>query len=86
MTVRVTASGASLGAPAFRVLRPPVQILVIAPAILIILLIGLFPLIYSLLVSFQSINMTEEDTSFPGSSTTFALSVTRASGWPCCTR
>jgi len=38
--------------------------LVIAPAILIILLIGLFPLIYTLLVSVQNISMTEEDTSF----------------------
>jgi multiple sugar transport system permease protein len=40
--------------------------LVIAPAILVILLIGLFPLIYTLLVSVQNISMTEEDTSFHG--------------------
>lgn len=40
--------------------------LVIAPAVLVILLIGLFPLIYTLVVSFQNINMLEEDTSFSG--------------------
>ncbi len=40
--------------------------LVIAPAVLILLFIGLFPLIYSLIVSFQNINMMEEDTSFHG--------------------
>jgi multiple sugar transport system permease protein len=36
------------------------------PAIFLILLIGLFPLIYTLLVSFQNITMMEEDTSFHG--------------------
>jgi multiple sugar transport system permease protein len=40
--------------------------LIVAPAILILLLIGLFPLIYSLIVSFQRITMMEEDTSFAG--------------------
>ncbi len=40
--------------------------LVIAPAVFILLFIGLFPLIYSLVVSFQNINMMEEDTSFSG--------------------
>jgi multiple sugar transport system permease protein len=40
--------------------------LIIAPAILVLLLIGLFPLIYSLIVSFQGLTMTEEDTSFAG--------------------
>ena len=38
--------------------------LLIWPAVLIILLIGLFPLIYSLLVSFQNVTIFEEDTSF----------------------
>jgi multiple sugar transport system permease protein len=38
----------------------------IAPAILILLLVGIFPLIYSLIVSFQNITMTEVDTSFAG--------------------
>ena len=40
--------------------------LIIAPAIFVLLLIGLFPLIYSLVVSFQGLTMTEEDTSFAG--------------------
>ena len=40
--------------------------LVIAPAVFILLFIGLFPLIYSLVVSFQNITMMEEDTSFSG--------------------
>lgn len=40
--------------------------LVIAPAVFLILLIGLFPLIYTLIVSFQNINMMAEDTSFSG--------------------
>ena len=38
----------------------------ISPAIFLILLIGLFPLIYTLLVSFQGITMMEENTSFQG--------------------
>lgn len=40
--------------------------LVIAPAVFILLFIGLFPLIYSLIVSFQNITMLDEDTSFHG--------------------
>ena len=40
--------------------------LIVAPAILVLLLIGLFPLVYSLVVSFQSLTMTEQDTSFAG--------------------
>jgi multiple sugar transport system permease protein len=40
--------------------------LMIAPGILIMLLVGIFPLIYSLVVSFQNITMTEVDTSFQG--------------------
>jgi multiple sugar transport system permease protein len=38
----------------------------VLPAVLVILLIGLFPLIYTLMVSVQNINMLEEDTSFSG--------------------
>jgi multiple sugar transport system permease protein len=37
---------------------------VIAPAIFILLLVGLFPLIYSLVVSFQGLTMTDVDYSF----------------------
>jgi multiple sugar transport system permease protein len=40
--------------------------LAITPAVLVILLIGLFPIVYSAVVSFQNINMLEEDTSFSG--------------------
>ena len=39
---------------------------VIAPAIFLLLLVGLFPLIYTLIVSFQHLTMTEADTSFVG--------------------
>lgn len=38
--------------------------LIIAPAVLILLLIGIFPLVYSLIVSFQSVDMFFQDTSF----------------------
>jgi multiple sugar transport system permease protein len=38
----------------------------VLPALLVILLIGLFPLIYTLVVSVQNITMLEEDTSFSG--------------------
>jgi multiple sugar transport system permease protein len=36
------------------------------PAVLLLLLIGLFPIIYTLLVSFQNIDMFAEDSSFSG--------------------
>ena len=45
----------------------------VAPSIFVLLLIGIFPLIYSLVVSFQNITMMEMDTSFPGSPTTRQL-------------
>jgi len=38
----------------------------VAPSILVLLLIGLFPLVYLLVVSFQGITMTETDTGFVG--------------------
>lgn len=38
----------------------------ITPAIFLLLLVGLFPLIYSLVVAFQRITMMEVDTSFAG--------------------
>jgi multiple sugar transport system permease protein len=40
--------------------------LAITPAVVVILLIGLFPIVYTAVVSFQNINMLEEDTSFSG--------------------
>lgn len=45
----------------------------IAPSIFILLLIGIFPLIYTLLVSFQGITMMENDTSFHGLQNYIAL-------------
>jgi multiple sugar transport system permease protein len=41
-------------------------LLLVAPSVLVLLLIGLFPLIYTLVVSFQQITMTDVDTSFAG--------------------
>jgi multiple sugar transport system permease protein len=38
----------------------------VAPSLLVILLIGLFPLVYTAIVSFQGISLIEEDTSFQG--------------------
>jgi multiple sugar transport system permease protein len=49
--------------------RPPDRFFkyqIVAPAIFLLLLIGLLPLVYSLIVSFQSITMLEEDRSFAG--------------------
>ncbi|MGH6916697.1 MAG: carbohydrate ABC transporter permease, partial [Geminicoccaceae bacterium] len=40
--------------------------LMIWPAVLVLLLIGIFPLVYTLVVSFQHITMMAEDTSFSG--------------------
>ena len=40
--------------------------LIVAPAIFVLLLIGIFPLVYLLIVSFQHITMSEQDTSFVG--------------------
>lgn len=39
---------------------------IIAPAVFLLLLVGLFPLIYSLVVSFMRLTMLEQDTSFAG--------------------
>ncbi len=38
----------------------------VAPSIFVLLLIGIFPLVYLLVVSFQNITMTDVDTSFHG--------------------
>jgi multiple sugar transport system permease protein len=40
--------------------------LMVAPAIFILLLVGVFPLVYSLVVSFQNLTMSDADTSFQG--------------------
>ena len=42
------------------------KLALIAPSIFVLLLIGVFPLIYLLVVSFQGITMTDMDTSFQG--------------------
>ena len=47
--------------------------LMIFPAVLIILMIGLFPIIYTLIVSMQNIDMMFEDTSFQGAKHYVAL-------------
>ncbi len=60
------ASTMNLAAPAGRAPDRYFKYWIIAPAIFLLLLIGLFPLIYSLIVSFQRITMMEEDTSFAG--------------------
>lgn len=39
---------------------------IIAPSVFLLLLIGLFPLIYAFVVSFQQITMTDYDTTFAG--------------------
>lgn len=39
---------------------------IIAPAIFFLLMIGVFPLVYSLIVSFQGVTMSDADTSFHG--------------------
>ena len=66
MSGPVSASEADLGFRIGLFADRRFKYLVIAPAIFILLFIGLFPLIYSLVVSFQNINMMEEDTSFSG--------------------
>jgi len=42
------------------------QFALVAPSIFVLLLIGIFPLVYLLMVSFQNITMTDMDTSFQG--------------------
>lgn len=68
MTISATLDGSKrLRSDRFgRMLEDRLPYLIVAPAILILLLVGLFPLIYSLIVSFQHITMTDNDTSFVG--------------------
>jgi multiple sugar transport system permease protein len=46
--------------------QPYFRHLLVAPAILVLLLVAIFPLVYLILVSFQGITMTDNDTSFIG--------------------
>ena len=55
---------ASVGLGSFR--ESNFKYLLVGPAIFVLLLIGVFPLIYLLLVSFQGITMTETSTDFVG--------------------
>ena len=57
---------ASIAPPHRRISDGGFRYWVIAPAIFLLLLIGVFPLIYALVVSFQAITMTDADTSFQG--------------------
>ncbi len=54
-------------APARRRRRPDAfPLMLVGPAVLMLLLVGLFPLIYSIVVSFQGLTMSDEDTTFQG--------------------
>ncbi|HEX4986423.1 MAG TPA: sugar ABC transporter permease [Burkholderiales bacterium] len=55
---------ASMAKPAFA--ERNFKYLLVAPAIFVLLLIGIFPLVYLLVVSFQGLTMTETSTDFVG--------------------
>ena len=57
---------ATITAPRLPLAERHFTYLLVAPSILVLLLIGLFPLVYLLVVSFQGITMTDTDTSFVG--------------------
>ena len=61
-TVRPLPAPAPARAPSARAFG----LALVAPAVFLLLLVGLFPLIYSAIVSFQQITMTDVDTSFAG--------------------
>lgn len=56
----------AIGARTSRFADRNFKYLMIAPAVLVILLIGLFPVIYTLIISMQNLTMMDEDTSFHG--------------------
>jgi multiple sugar transport system permease protein len=67
----MTATQATLPTPAVRRSRVAsrdrgFRYALVAPSIFVLLLIGIFPLLYLLMVSFQNITMTDMDTSFQG--------------------
>jgi multiple sugar transport system permease protein len=67
----MTASQATLSPAAIGRARGPskaggFRYALVAPSIFVLLLIGIFPLVYLLMVSFQNITMTDLDTSFQG--------------------
>lgn len=57
---------AALDAPRIRASDRRFGLLLLAPSVLLLLLVGLFPLVYTLVVSFQQITLFEVDTSFAG--------------------
>ena len=66
MSSTALTSGMGLGARVGLFADRQIKYLIITPAVFILLFIGLFPLVYSLIVSFQNITMLDEDTSFHG--------------------
>jgi len=66
MAAAVEAAGMRRVAPGTPWSERYFRYLLVAPATFVILLVGLFPFVYTLLVSFQNITMLEEDTSFQG--------------------
>lgn len=65
----MVAASVSPAAPATRRARPRergFQLALVAPSIFVLLLIGIFPLVYLLVVSFQNITMLDVDRSFQG--------------------
>ncbi|MFQ5972637.1 MAG: carbohydrate ABC transporter permease [Alphaproteobacteria bacterium] len=66
MSVSATTSNAVLGRPAGGFTERRFKYLLIWPAVLVLLLIGIFPLINVLVVSVQNVTMLSEDRSFHG--------------------
>ncbi len=79
--------GRSAGAPAARPheRRDFSARALVAPSIFVLLLIGIFPLVYLLVVSFQNITMTEIDTGFLGLRNYRCCFATAGCGKRCCT-
>lgn len=65
VTTGAGASGRAAHALGHRIDRN-FKYLMILPAVLVILLIGLFPVIYTLIISVQNLTMMDEDTTFHG--------------------
>lgn len=66
MTSTGTSAGAAFGDRLGLFADRRFKYLIIWPAVLVLLLVAVFPLVYTLLVSFQNINMLEEDRTFHG--------------------
>ncbi|MEK0085148.1 carbohydrate ABC transporter permease [Benzoatithermus flavus] len=66
LTSRASPRGGRVDGRLSRLADRQFKYLAITPAVVVMLLIGLFPIVYTAIVSFQNINMLEEDTSFSG--------------------